>query len=313
MRHFIDIADHDASELTAILDLAEQFSTVLGRDVPKVPALRGQTIVLAFFEDSTRTRTSFDLAARRLSADVVNFAAGSSSLKKGESLRDTIETIAAMGIDGLVVRHASSGAAAQIRQWTDASIINAGDGWHQHPTQAMLDAFTIRRRLGSIEGRHILICGDVQHSRVARSDVEAFTKLGATVTLVAPRTLLPPTLDGWPVTIAGSLDEVIGEVDVAYFLRIQKERMSEALLPSDREYREHYGLTVARAKRLGEHALIMHPGPMNRGVEIDPAVADDPRSAVLDQVAHGVAVRMAVLYSALGPGQFDRIETGVAT
>ncbi len=308
MRHFVDIADHDAPELTEILDLAEQFSTVLGRDVPKVPALRGQTIVLAFFEDSTRTRTSFDLAARRLSADVVNFAAGSSSLKKGESLRDTIETIAAMGIDGLVVRHASSGAVAQIRQWTNASVINAGDGWHQHPTQAMLDAFTIRRRLGSIEGRHILICGDVAHSRVARSNVEAFTKLGATVTLVAPRTLLPPTLQGWPVSVADSLDEVIGDVDVAYFLRIQKERMSEALLPSDREYRAHYGLTVERARALGSGALIMHPGPMNRGVEIDPAVADDPRSAVLDQVSNGVAVRMAVLYRVLGPGQFDEID-----
>ncbi len=312
MRHFIDIADHDASELSAVLDLAEQFSTVLSRDVPKVPALRGRTIVLAFFEDSTRTRTSFDLAARRLSADVVNFAAGSSSLKKGESLRDTIETIAAMGIDGLVVRHASSGAAAQIRQWTDASVINAGDGWHQHPTQAMLDSFTIRRRLGSIEGRHILICGDIQHSRVARSDVAAFTALGARVTLVAPRTLLPPTLEGWPVDVASSLDDVIGDVDVAYFLRIQKERMSQALLPSDREYRECYGLTLERAKALRPDALIMHPGPMNRGVEIDPAVADDPRSAVLDQVANGVAVRMAILYSVLGPGQFDAIDPGEA-
>ncbi|MEZ5226486.1 MAG: aspartate carbamoyltransferase catalytic subunit [Acidimicrobiales bacterium] len=312
MRHFLDIADHDASELTSILDLAEQFSTVLDRDVPKVPALRGRTIVLAFFEDSTRTRTSFDLAARRLSADVVNFAAGSSSLKKGESLRDTIETIAAMGIDALVVRHASSGAASQIRQWTDASVINAGDGWHQHPTQAMLDAFTIRRRLGSIEGRHILICGDVQHSRVARSDVEAFTRLGAKVTLVAPRTLLPPTLEGWPVEVAPSLDDVIADVDVAYFLRIQKERMSEALLPSDREYRDRFGLTVERAKRLAPDAVIMHPGPMNRGVEIDPAVADDPRSAVLDQVANGVAVRMAVLYTVLGPGQFDQIDPGAA-
>ncbi len=310
MRHFVDIADHDASELIEILDLAEQFAAVLSRDVPKVPALRGQTIVLAFFEDSTRTRTSFDLAARRLSADVVNFAAGSSSLKKGESLRDTIETIAAMGIDALVIRHASSGAAAQIRQWTDASIINAGDGWHQHPTQAMLDAFTIRRRLGSIEGRHILLCGDIQHSRVARSDIDAFTKLGANVTLVAPRTLLPPTLEGWPVKVADSLDDVIGEVDVAYFLRIQKERMTEVLLPSDREYRQRYGLTVDRARALRPDALIMHPGPMNRGVEIDPEVADDARCAVLDQVANGVAVRMAVLYSVLGPGQFDTLDTG---
>lgn len=308
MRHFIDIADHDAPELLGILDLAEQFSTVLDRDVPKVPALRGQTIVLAFFEDSTRTRTSFDLAARRLSADVINFSAGSSSLKKGESLRDTIETISAMGIDGLVVRHASSGAPAQIRQWTDASIINAGDGWHQHPTQAMLDCFTVRRRLGSLDGKHVLLCGDIQHSRVARSNVEAFTKLGASVTLVGPGTLLPPTLEGWPVQVAGSLDDVIGDVDVAYFLRIQKERMTEALLPSDREYRQRYGLTPERASKLPADAVIMHPGPMNRGVEIDPAVADDPRSAVLEQVANGVAVRMAILYAVLGPGQFDAID-----
>ncbi len=310
MRHFVDIADHGAPELTSVLDLAEQFSNVLERDVPKVPALRGQTIVLAFFEDSTRTRTSFDLAARRLSADVINFSAGSSSLKKGESLRDTIETISAMGIDGLVVRHASSGAPTQIRQWTDASIINAGDGWHQHPTQAMLDAFTIRRRLGSLEGKHILLCGDVQHSRVARSDVQAFTALGASVTIVGPRTLLPPTLEGWPVEVANSLDDVIGEVDVAYFLRIQKERMTEALLPSDREYRREFGLTVDRARRLPADAVIMHPGPMNRGVEIDPEVADDPRCAVLEQVANGVAVRMAILYSVLGPGQFDEIDDG---
>ncbi len=310
MRHLVDIDDHDAPELTAVLDLAEQFSTVLARDVPKVPALRGRTIVLAFFEDSTRTRTSFDLAARRLSADVVNFAAGSSSLKKGESLRDTIETIAAMGIDGIVIRHASSGAPRQIQQWTDATVINAGDGWHQHPTQALLDAFTIRRRLGSIEGKHVLLCGDIAHSRVARSNVSALTKLGARVTLVAPRTLLPPTLEGWPVEVAASLDDVIGEVDVAYFLRIQKERMTEALLPSDREYRVEYGLTVDRAKRLRPDAVIMHPGPMNRGVEIDPEVADDPRSAILDQVANGVAVRMSVLYRTLGPGQFDVVEDG---
>lgn len=305
MRHLIDIADHDAPELGTILDLAEQFSDILGRDMPKVPALRGRTVVLAFFEDSTRTRTSFDLAARRLSADVVNFAAGSSSLKKGESLRDTVETIAAMGIDALVVRHASSGAPVQIQQWIDASIVNAGDGWHQHPTQALLDAFTIRRRLGRLDDRHILLCGDIAHSRVARSNIDAFTKLGARVTIVGPRTLLPPTLEGWPVQIADSLDDVIGDVDVAYFLRIQKERMADGLLPSDREYRSRYGLTVQRAAALGPDALIMHPGPMNRGVEIDPEVTNDPRSAVLDQVANGVAVRMAVLYTVLGPGQFD--------
>ncbi len=305
MRELISIDDLSAQDLADVLDLATQFAEVQKRDMPKVPALRGRTVVLAFFEDSTRTRTSFDIAARRLSADVVNFSAGASSLKKGESLRDTIETITAMGVDAIVVRHASSGVPTAISGWTDAAVVNAGDGWHQHPTQALLDSFTIRDHFGSLEGKRIALVGDILHSRVARSNAAAFSKLGAEVVVVAPKTLLPSTLDGWPVTVETNLDAVIGDLDVAYFLRIQKERMGSGLLPSDREYRTRYGLTVERAARLADDALIMHPGPMNRGVEIDPEVADDPRAVVLGQVANGVPVRMAVLYSVLGPGRFD--------
>lgn len=305
MRDLLSIDDLDADQLTSLLDLAQNFATVQQRDVPKVPALRGKTIVLAFFEDSTRTRTSFDLAARRLSADVVNFSASASSLTKGESLRDTVETISAMGVDAIVVRHRSSGAPHQVARWTNAAVINAGDGWHQHPTQALLDTFTIRERLGSLEGRHIALCGDIAHSRVARSNTQAFTALGARVTLVGPRTLLPPSLEGWQVDIAHRLDDVIEDLDVAYMLRIQSERITDALFPTVREYRTLFGLTVERSQRLRPDALIMHPGPMNRGVEIDPEVADDPRSVVLDQVSAGIPIRMAVLFSALGPGQFE--------
>lgn len=304
MRHLISIGDHQPEELHQILELAEQFSAVLERDQPKVPALRGRTIVLAFFEDSTRTRLSFDLAARRLSADVVTFTAASSSLTKGESLRDTIETIDAMGVDAMVIRHRSSGVPRLIRAWTDAAVINAGDGWHQHPTQALLDAFTIRRRLGSVAGKVIVLCGDIAHSRVARSNVQALSALGAEVRLVAPHTLLPPQAHTWPAQIVGRLDDALDGADVAYCLRIQKERMRPGLLPSDREYRQLYGLTAERAARLGGDALIMHPGPMNRGVEIDAVVADDPRAAITEQVAHGVAVRMAALFQVVGPGRF---------
>lgn len=305
MRNLLSIDELSSDQLTDLLDLARNFAEVQQREVRKVPALRGKTIVLAFFEDSTRTRTSFDLAARRLSADVVNFSAGSSSLGKGESLRDTIETISSMGVDAIVVRHRSSGAPHQIARWTDAAVINAGDGWHQHPTQALLDAYTIRERLGSLEGRRIALCGDIAHSRVARSNAQAFATLGAHVTLVAPRTLLPTSLEGWPVDVTHHIDDVIDELDVAYFLRIQNERINDALFPTVREYRDLYGLTVERARRLKPDALIMHPGPMNRGVEIDPEVADDPRAVVLDQVAAGIPIRMAVLFSAVGPGQFE--------
>ncbi len=305
MKNLVTIADLSRGEIEQILDLAESFAETQTRAIPKVPALRGKTVVLAFFEDSTRTRTSFDLAARRLSADVVNFSAGSSATNKGESLRDTVETISAMGVDAIVVRHASSGVPSQLTQWTEAAIVNAGDGWHQHPTQALLDAYTIRQRFGSLDGRKIAICGDINHSRVARSNVQLFTKLGAEVILVGPRTLLPPSLAGWPVKVEPDIDVLLPEIDVAYFLRIQQERLSDGLFPSVREYRSLYGLTLDRSHRLRPDALIMHPGPMNRGVEIDAQVADDPRAVVLNQVSSGVPVRMAVLYSVLGPGQFD--------
>jgi aspartate carbamoyltransferase catalytic subunit len=305
VRHLLSIGDLSAEDLSDLLDLASDFAQIQERDIKKVPALRGKTVVLAFFEDSTRTRTSFDLAARRLSADVVTFSAGSSSVKKGESLRDTVETISAMGVDAIVVRHASSGVPRRLTDWTDAAVVNAGDGWHQHPTQALLDCYTIRQRLGSLEGRRIAICGDVNHSRVARSNVDAFTKLGAEVVLVGPRTLMPPSLAGWPVKIEADLDAVLPDLDVIYLLRIQQERLTHALLPSLREYRARYGLTRDRLTRLRPDALVMHPGPMNRGVELDPDAADDPRAVVLDQVAAGVPVRMAVLYRVIGAGQFE--------
>ncbi len=309
MKHLLSIDDLTGDQLHDVLDLASNFADVQAREVRKVPALRGKTIVLAFFEDSTRTRTSFDLAARRLSADVINFSAGSSSLKKGESLRDTIETITAMGVDAIVIRHASSGVPSTIRQWTDAAVVNAGDGWHQHPTQALLDSFTIREHFGSLAGKRIALCGDIVHSRVARSNVAAFSKLGAEVVLIAPRTLLPSNIDGWDATIETDLDAVLPDLDVAYFLRIQKERMAESLIPSEREYRARYGLTTERAAMLSPEALIMHPGPMNRGIEIDPEVADDKRAVVLNQVANGIPVRMAILFSVLGPGQFDEVDS----
>jgi aspartate carbamoyltransferase catalytic subunit len=232
----------------------------------------------------------------------MTFSVGSSSVNKGESLRDTVETIQAMGVDAFVVRHKSSGAPWQVASWVDASVINAGDGWHEHPTQALLDAYTIRSRRGDLAGLRIAIVGDIKHSRVARSDVLAFSALGAHVTLVAPPTLLPPSLVGWPVTVSTRLDEVLPELDVVYLLRLQRERMHEALIPSLREYRALYGLTRDRLRRLGPDVLVMHPGPMNRGVEIDADAADDPRSVIAAQVANGVAVRMAVLYLLLGSG-----------
>ncbi len=304
MKQLISTADLSRADVDDLMLLADSFAEVQSRDVPKVPALRGRTVVLAFFEDSTRTRTSFDLAARRLSADVLNFSVASSATKKGESLRDTVETINAMGIDAIVVRHRSSGTPIQISRWTDAAVINAGDGWHQHPTQALLDAYTLRNRLGGLDGANVAICGDINHSRVARSNVDVFTKMGAEVTLVGPQTLMPPDISDWPVTVSHDLDAIIGDVDVMYMLRIQTERLSAGLFPTVREYRSRWGLTVQRATALHPNAVIMHPGPMNRGVEIDPEVANDERCAVLDQVASGIPVRMAVLYQVLGPGRF---------
>lgn len=302
MRHLLSIDELERGEVEELLDLTDHFVEVNRRSIPKVPALRGKTVVSLFFEDSTRTRLSFETAARRLSADTMTFSVGTSSVKKGESVRDTVETLSAFGVDAFVVRHGSSGVPWQIRSWTDAAVVNGGDGWHQHPTQALIDSYTIRSHFGSLEGRHIAVVGDVKHSRVARSDVAAFTKLGATVTLVAPPTLLPPSLAGWPVQVSHDLDAVLGDLDVCYLLRMQQERMTEALVPSLREYTAIYGLTARRADRLGEDALIMHPGPMNRGVEIAPEATDRPNAVITEQVANGVSVRMAVLFRLLGSG-----------
>src|SRR5688572_25618275 len=247
MRHLLSIADLGADGIDEVLRLTDSFVEVSERRIPKVPTLRGKTVVSLFYEDSTRTRLSFESAAKRLSADTMNFSVGTSSVKKGESLRDTVETIEAMGVDAVVVRHGSAGVPWQIASWIDAAIINAGDGWHEHPTQALLDCYTIRQHRPSFEGLRIAIVGDIKHSRVARSDILAFTALGAEVTLVAPPTLLPPSLAGWPVTVSHDLDDVLPKVDVVYLLRMQKERMTEALLPSLREYTALYGLTRARA------------------------------------------------------------------
>ncbi|HZQ27079.1 MAG TPA: aspartate carbamoyltransferase catalytic subunit, partial [Acidimicrobiales bacterium] len=289
-------------DLDEVLRLTDSMVEVAARSIPKVPTLRGKTVVSLFYEDSTRTRLSFETAAKRLSADTMNFSVGTSSVKKGESLRDTVETIEAMGVDAIVVRHGSAGVPWQIAQWVDAAVVNGGDGWHEHPTQALLDCYTIRQRRGSLEGLRIAIVGDVKHSRVARSDVLAFTALGADVTLVAPPTLLPPSLEGWSAAVSHDLDEVLPKTDVVYLLRMQRERQQEALLPSLREYTARWGLTRDRARLLADGALIMHPGPMNRGVEIAAEVASLPNSVITQQVANGVAVRMAVLYLLLGSG-----------
>jgi aspartate carbamoyltransferase catalytic subunit len=299
--NLLSIDDLGAAGIDEVLQLTDSFVEVSARAIPRVSALRGKTVVSLFFEDSTRTRLSFEAAAKRLGADTMTFTAGSSSLKKGESIRDTIQTIEAMGVDALVVRHGSAGVPAQVARWASSTVINAGDGWHEHPTQALLDCYTIRQRLGSLEGRRIAIVGDIKHSRVARSDVLAFSALGAGVTLVAPPTLLPPSLAGWPVTVSHDLDEVVGKTDVVYLLRMQRERMGEALVPSLREYTAAYGLTPARADRAeAVGAIVMHPGPMNRGVEIAAEVADRPNVVVVDQVRNGVPVRMAVLFLLLG-------------
>lgn len=302
MKHFRSIEETGAAGLIRLLDLADHMAEVNRRANPKVPALRGKTVCNVFFEDSTRTRLSFETAAKRLSADTMNFAVSQSSLNKGESLRDTIETIGAMGVDAFVIRHGSSGVPWQIDQWTTASVVNAGDGWHAHPTQALLDCYTIRTALNrpySFDGLKIAIVGDIKHSRVARSDIRAFTLLGADVTLVAPRTLLPPCVDE-PVTT--DLDDVIDDVDVLYLLRMQQERMTESLVPSLREYTTRFGLTPERASRLPEHALIMHPGPMNRGVEMAVDPGELPGAVITQQVTNGIAVRMAVLFELLGSG-----------
>ena len=315
MRHLLSVADLGRDGIAEVMRVTDSFVEVSARAIPKVPILRGKTVVSLFYEDSTRTRLSFEKAARALSADVMTFSVSGSSVKKGESLRDTVLTIEAMGVDAVVVRHSSAGVPWQVAGWLDGlgrdvAVVNAGDGWHEHPTQALLDCYTVRearRATGApgddFRGLSVVIVGDVAHSRVARSNVAAFAALGAEVTLVAPRTFLPPSLEGWPVTVADDLDAVLPTADVAYLLRVQRERAGEALLPSLREYTARYGLTRRRAGLLQEGALVLHPGPMNRGVEIAAEVADLPASLVTRQVANGVAVRMAVLFLLLsGPG-----------
>ena len=303
MKHLLSIEDLDRAQIEDVLDRSEAFADVLRRDIPKVPALRGKTVVSLFYEDSTRTRLSFETAAKRLSADTMTFTVGSSSVKKGESLLDTVRTIEAMGIDAMVVRHSAAGAPHRVADWIDASVVNAGDGRHEHPTQALLDAFTLRRHRGpSLDGCRIAIIGDVRNSRVARSGLQCFAKLGAHVTLVGPPTLMPERLDGWPVSVATDLDDLLGEIDVAYVLRVQQERLGQALIPTLREYYARFGLTNERAERMKPDALVMHPGPMIRGPEVATEVVDGPRSLVREQVSNGVAVRMAVLWSLIGSG-----------
>jgi aspartate carbamoyltransferase catalytic subunit len=309
VKHLLSIDDFAGTErgaragIEAVLDLTDSFVEVQRRDIPKIPALRGKTVVSLFYEDSTRTRLSFETAAKRLSADTMTFSVATSSVKKGESLLDTVQTIEAMGVDAIVVRHSAAGAAARVAQWSEASVVNGGDGRHEHPTQALLDAYTLRTHRGpSLDGCRIAIVGDIRNSRVARSNVKAFHALGCELTLVAPPTLLPERLDGWPVTVTHDLDHALGEVDVVYLLRIQQERIAQALFPSIREYASRWGLSAERAARLKPDTLVMHPGPMNRGVEIADEVADSTRSLVTEQVANGVAVRMAVLWSLLGSG-----------
>lgn len=300
MRHFLTTETATRDELEALLDAADVYVEVLRRPIPKVPTLRGRTVATMFFEPSTRTRLSFERAAKALSADTMSFSPGTSSLSKGESLKDTALTLTAMGADLMVVRHKSTGAPWRVADWIDIPVVNGGDGAHQHPTQAMLDSLTLRRRFGKLDGLRIGIVGDVRHSRVARSDVFAFAALGAEVMLIAPPTLLPVDLSGWPVTVAGSLDEVLEQLDAVYLLRVQTERGGASVFPSLPEYVSRFGMTRNRFRRLPPESVVLHPGPMNRGVEIAPEVADDERCLVLGQVNLGVAVRMAVLHRLLG-------------
>lgn len=299
-RHLLSAADLDRDVALLILDTADELAGLADRPIKKLPTLRGRTVVNLFFEDSTRTRISFEAAAKRLSADVLNFSAKGSSLSKGESLKDTALTLEAMGADAVVVRHGASGAPHRLATWVQGSVINAGDGAHEHPTQALLDAFTMRRHLGPLDGRRVTVVGDVLHSRVARSAVLLLPTLGAEVTLVAPPTLLPLAVDTWPCAVSYDLDAVLPKTDAVVMLRVQRERMNASYFPSAREYSRRYGLDAARMALLPDHAIVMHPGPMNRGVEIAAEVADSSRSTIVEQVANGVTVRMAVLYLMLG-------------
>ncbi len=306
-KHLLSIDDVTADDIAALFETAAEMHDVQRREVKKLPALRGRTVINLFFEDSTRTRSSFEIAGKWLSADVINLSAKGSSTSKGESLRDTVLTVTAMGIDGLVMRHSASGAAHQVAQWLDIPVINAGDGMHEHPTQALLDAYTLARHLGSLEGKHVAIIGDLTHSRVFRSNIKSLAKLGARVTVVAPPTLMPSGVGPWSAeagfATSYDLDGVLagdnGPVDAVMMLRVQKERMSGGYFPTAREYTVGYGLTRGRLAMLQPGTPILHPGPMNRGLEISPDAADAADSLILDQVSAGVAVRMAVLYHLL--------------
>ena len=320
MKHLLSAADLSRDEAVRILDTAEELLGVAQRPIKKLPTLRGRTVVNLFFEDSTRTRISFEAAAKRLSADVINFSAKGSSASKGEGLKDTALTLQAMGADAVVVRHGASGAPHRLAHeaWTRGAVVNAGDGTHEHPTQALLDAFTMRRHLvgetahgtgADLAGKHVTIVGDVLHSRVARSNALLLHTLGAHVTLVAPPTLLPVGVDRWPVETSYDLDAVLEKTDALMMLRVQGERMNAAYFPSAREYSRRYGLDAARMRRLHDDAIVLHPGPMNRGMEISADVADSDRSVIVEQVTNGVAVRMAVLYLLLGGAPTGSSET----
>jgi aspartate carbamoyltransferase catalytic subunit len=311
MRHLLSINDLSATDAIGILDTATELARINDGQVKKLPTLRGRTIVNLFAEDSTRTRISFEAAAKRLSADVINFSAKGSSLSKGESLKDTAQTLQAMGADAVVIRHSASGAAQRLAdlEWMSGSVINAGDGTHEHPSQALLDAFTIRKHLGKgasdLTGLRIAIVGDVLHSRVARSNVLLLSMLGADVVLVAPPTLLPVGVESWPATISYDFDAVIPNVDAIMMLRVQQERMSDLFFPNSREYSRYFGLNSERMAAMAKHAIVMHPGPMNRGLEIAADVADSARSVIVEQVTNGVNVRMAILYVLLAGGPLE--------
>jgi len=301
VKHLLSIDQLSPSEIELVLKTADSFREVGTRTIKKVPILRGRTVCNLFFESSTRTRISFELAAKRLSADVINFTGDArSSLAKGESFKDTAQTLQAMGVDAIVVRHSSAGAPHRLSRWVEASVINAGDGAHEHPTQALLDLYSIREHFPSFDGLRVGIIGDILHSRVARSGVAALTKMGSQVTLVGPPTLIPPAIEGWGAEVSYDLEGVLPKLDVVYLLRVQKERQNEQLVPTLREYATFWGLDRRRVELMKPEAIIMHPGPMNRGVEIAADVADLDRSIIIDQVTNGVAVRMSLLYLMLG-------------
>ncbi|MCU4749608.1 MULTISPECIES: aspartate carbamoyltransferase catalytic subunit [Streptomyces] len=309
-RHLISATDLSRDDAVLVLDTAEEMARIADRPIKKLPTLRGRTVVNLFFEDSTRTRISFEAAAKRLSADVINFSAKGSSVSKGESLKDTALTLQAMGADAVVIRHHDSGAPHRLATsgWIGGSVVNAGDGTHEHPTQALLDAFTIRRRLAAdgqglgtdLAGRRVTVVGDILHSRVARSNVQLLHTLGAEVTVVAPPTLVPIGVEHWPCAVSYDLDAVLPKSDAVMMLRVQRERMNAAYFPTEREYARRYGLNGDRMSRMPGHAIVMHPGPMNRGMEITAEVADSPRCTAVEQVTNGVSIRMAVLYLLLG-------------